>query len=616
MPPSEPAVREKPSRIDALAAWAALAACYVAYLAIFLPLLPAGGVGLGHDYSLHLPNLLAGYFFFLRNGLWSVPWFSPGECGGVPFLADLNVGYYSLPQFLTFVVDPLIAVRVTFAVFAAVGGLGAYALARARFHATRAAAVVAAVLFLFNGFYAYRVIIGHLTFHPIMLVPWLAFVLLPGRRPRTFVDDAVAAVIGGALLAYMFQAGMIHGMVPVTLAVTVVLLAHGQIFGHAWRPWVVLAGAVLVSVALSATRLTAAFAFLQNFPRTDYPLPGFASLWQALRFAAESLFWIPSVASGWNALVNTDYFLDRHEWEYGLGPAAAVLIAGGGLAVAAAWARRDDRAKRLLRALPVAIAVGAILAIPIGLNWYAPGWNAFLKGLPLLASSSSLLRWFMLYVPLAALFAGLAVDRAISAGARIPVMLAVVAAVVAFNAVSDKSFYAGQRYDARAIVAAWRSAASGGEVPAIAAIALPGDGSPAMRKALGRGDALAAGRSQLFCYQPMFGYELEHFDATSLHAGPIADVDPSGNLNLKNPACYLYPEENRCRPGADFPATGIAAATAFAAYQPFPFQVSPLQRAANWLNLAALVGCAAALGLLPLRRRRAWLRLDANPPSG
>jgi hypothetical protein len=58
------------------------------------------------------------------------------------------------------------------------------------------------VLFLFNGFYAYRIIIGHLTFHPIMLVPWLAFVLLPGRRPRTFADGAVAAVIGGALLAY------------------------------------------------------------------------------------------------------------------------------------------------------------------------------------------------------------------------------------------------------------------------------------------------------------------------------------------------------------------------------------------------------------------------------
>ncbi len=98
-------------------AWGAVALAFAAYLWIFLPLLPADGHGLGADYALHLPNLLAGYFFYLQNGLLAVPWFNPGQCGGVPFIADLNVAYYSLPQFLTFVVDPLTAVRVTFVVF-------------------------------------------------------------------------------------------------------------------------------------------------------------------------------------------------------------------------------------------------------------------------------------------------------------------------------------------------------------------------------------------------------------------------------------------------------------------------------------------------------------------
>src|SRR5213080_1554820 len=96
-----------------LFAFTALTGLVAIHAMIFLPLIPASGKGLGGDYKLHLPNLLAGYFHGLTNGPLSVPWFSPAKCGGVPFLADLNVGYYSLPQGLSFIVDPLAAVRLT-----------------------------------------------------------------------------------------------------------------------------------------------------------------------------------------------------------------------------------------------------------------------------------------------------------------------------------------------------------------------------------------------------------------------------------------------------------------------------------------------------------------------
>jgi len=587
-----------------------LAVAYAAYLAIFLPLLPADGSRLGHDYALHLPNLLAGTFFFHQNGPWQVPWFSPGQCGGVPFFADLNVGYYSVPQILALVIDPLTAVRVSFAAFAAIGGVGMYVLARARFDASRAASVAAAVVFLFNGFYVYRLAIGHLTFHPVMLTPWLAFVLLPGARSRVQSGAVVSSVLGGALFAYMFEAGTVHGIVPLALAVALILLARGQILGHAWRPWIAFAGAAIVAVALSSARLVAALAFLRDFPRSDYPLPGFADPWTALRIAFEGVFWLPPADSGWAALVNKLYLLQQHEWEYGVGPAAAMLIAAGLVAIVAAWAGKGDRGRRLLRAVPVVLGFLAILLLPVALNWYAPGWNAFLKRVPLLESSSTLIRWFALYVPLAALFAGLAIDRAFSASTRPVAMLAVAVSVLALNAFSDKRFYAGQTYDATAIIAAWRSVTTGAAGVPITALAASDTGAHVGN------NAIAEGQSQIRCYQPMFGYRLEHFDPSNLHVGPITDVDPAGNLNLKNPACYLYPGENTCRPGALFPATAIAEATAFAAYRPFAFQVSLFQRAADWLNLAALLACLAVLALAPLRRRRQPGRLDANRPPG
>jgi hypothetical protein len=590
-------------------AWMAwLAVAYAAYIAIFLPLLPADGHGLGHDYALHLPNLLAGYFYYLRNGLLAVPWFNPGQCGGVPFIADLNVGYYSLPQFLTFIVDPLAAVRATFAIFAAIGAVGTYVLIRRRFRASDAAAAVAAVLFLFNGFYAYRVIIGHLTFHPFALTPWLAVLFLPGIRSRGVARDAVAAIIGGAFLAYMFQAGMVHGMVPVALAVAVILLAHGSIAGHSWRPWRRFAAAIAVSLALSASRLVAALAFLRNFPRSEYPLPGFASLADAFHYAFLSLFWEPSPA-GLAALSNTFIVLDRHEWEYGVSLLAAGLIAVGAVAVVAAWVRNTDRGARLLRALPVIGAVAVILFLPLALNWYVPAWNAFLKEVPLLASSSSLLRWFALYIPVATLFAGLAVDRAVSPGARWLVVPAVVLLVVALNAFTSKAYYTGQHYNADAVTTAWRSATTPATVPPVTALAFRVAG-------MNSNAGVAIGHSDIDCYQPMFGYYREHLVTTNIHAGPVTDVDAAGNLNLKNPACYVFPAENACRPGDDFSVADKTAAASFVAYRSFEFRASMAQHAADWLNLAALIACAGALIVLPLRRRGAPPRLDANRDAG
>ena len=55
------------------------------YGAIFLPYLPLSSGLLGHDYALHFPNLLVGYYWALQNNYWSIPWFTPATCGGMAF---------------------------------------------------------------------------------------------------------------------------------------------------------------------------------------------------------------------------------------------------------------------------------------------------------------------------------------------------------------------------------------------------------------------------------------------------------------------------------------------------------------------------------------------------
>ena len=203
------------------AAAAALAVCFAAYLWLYLPIVPGFGSMYADDYGMHFPNLLAGYFHLLANGPLSVPWFNPAQCAGVPFLADLNVAFYSLPQLLTVFVDPANAVRATFVVAAALGAAGFHLLLRSRFAASPWAAATGAVLFLFNGFFVVRLAIGHLTFHPVMLTPWLAWAaLLPATTASrwTWRRGVLATVLVGAVFAYQFQAGMQHIVVPLVLA--------------------------------------------------------------------------------------------------------------------------------------------------------------------------------------------------------------------------------------------------------------------------------------------------------------------------------------------------------------------------------------------------------------
>jgi len=604
---------------EASRAVALVLACLGAYLWLYLPQIPASGAPWGHDYALHLPNLLAGQFWFQTNGPFAVPWFSPAQCAGVPYLGDLNVAYYSLPQWATFALGPVSAVRSTFILCAALGACGFFVLMRGPFAASPWAAATAAVLFLFSGFFTYRMIVGHLTFHPFVLSPWLAWAVLAGdARPaaRGGWRWLWPASAGGLMFAYMFHAGMVHAIPPVAIAVAVIVLVHGNVRGHRPGPWLTLSAAALVALALGAQRLSAAIAFLQNFPRDEYPLPGFSNPLDALRVVVQSLFWRPPAAAAQSLLTNLELPLERHEWEYGVGPAAALLLLAG--AASFVWRRHrflgaeSSRAQGVLVAGAIAIA----LAIPVALNWHHPQWHAFLKSQPLFGSSSNLLRWLALYAPLAAFFAGLAFDRVVPAGRmRAGAAVLVAAATIAWNWTAERSYYAAQSYSAAAVERSWRAVSAGAPVPAVTHLSVRVDGANRLLVPIDRNDDMIRGYSQLLCYQPMFGYGLERLRHGSLHPGPaLADLG-DGTLNLKNPACYQFPGANACAPGDHFRPEQREAAARFLRYQPFAFHRPWWQHVADALTMASLLLSLAALGAGALLAWRERLKAGATPGS-
>ena len=81
----------------------------VAYHLIFGAYYPLQNGLMGSDYSGALGAFTDGYLWFRTNGFLTPPWFTPSFCGGQAFFADPQSGFYSVPQFLGFVMDPLAA---------------------------------------------------------------------------------------------------------------------------------------------------------------------------------------------------------------------------------------------------------------------------------------------------------------------------------------------------------------------------------------------------------------------------------------------------------------------------------------------------------------------------
>src|SRR5512135_3628524 len=104
-----------------------------AYNAIFGAYFPLPNGLMGHDYALTMPAFEDGYLWFRNNGFLSPPWFTPSFCAGQPYFADPQSVFYSVPQFLAFVMDPLSAIHASVLLFAGLGFWGTYVLGRRTF---------------------------------------------------------------------------------------------------------------------------------------------------------------------------------------------------------------------------------------------------------------------------------------------------------------------------------------------------------------------------------------------------------------------------------------------------------------------------------------------------
>jgi hypothetical protein len=561
---------------------------------------------LGHDFSANVPWLMDGYLWISNNGIGPIPWVSPSFCAGQPFFADPQSTYFSLTQWVTLFLDPVQSVYLSVHVFLVAGLVGMYVFCRYVTATSITAAAVAAFAFGMNGFFAHRMVVGHMGYMPFMLVPFLAF-LLSVKSPNTRIWDLWLGLLSGLVLAWMLFSGLGTLMVPAVLATLALLLIAQIRLNSVWRHATLRSVvACLVALLISLSKLTLVGDLMSNFPRSQYLLPGLGSVTDVLQVVFVSLFYPSQYVYDVSAPLwrNLQVALAPHELAFGLTPiplfilviAVGYLRLRNGYTLGRMWA--DSFGKRRW-----IFMLAAVLALPLFLLYYSPSWNAILKQLPVFGSTTSPMRWLIICIPALAVLFGLALE---CLPRRNWIAAFSVAGIGLFTALEDRSFYEAQmQYDAAPVVALYKKIDAGEARPIIKGIA--GPENPIFQRNA-QMNAFTQGLSPLYCYNPLFGYRLERYKAGPLHDGPVFGSEPHGPINIRNPACLVYPKENSCESLWDsFRPDQRQQAINFVSYKPFDFEMPLRQRVANAVSwVAALLSLAAALigGIVLWMRRR------------
>ena len=532
------------------------------------------GERVGADFGYFLPWLLSGYFWFLHNGL-SIPWFTPALCAGIPHFANPQSLYYSVPQLLTFVTDPMTGIAMTTWLFAFIGFSGMWLLA-SLYTRTASICLFAALAFTFNDMFLWRTYVGHLTFQPFMLLPLVCYLLLREEQPAKRWLDAILA---GALLAYFIHAGAGVLVVPVGACLLLVLLA----LGRGTELWLRLGVALLSGSLLAFVKLVAVAYFMAQFPRTLYPLPGTDGILASIELTVRALVLPPDASTIDRLVVHHAFLIEPVELNYAVGVVPVfVLLLCGLLSVG-----NVSRLRPTWKWFPIAV----LLCLPIALDIYQPTWHAVLKALPYFGNVSSLFRWNLIYLLPAILLCVRLLD-AVRGGAN---RFAPIAAIAVIPGAFTYAPHYLQPYDPSSIVASWHLADAGAPVPPVRELdeALL-NGKRA--STVGSDDALTHGASQIVCNEPLFGYRLENFRFDAVFRGPVLG-ERDGRFNFYMPQCFLFPDANRCEKGDRFEIDRASQLVRLTEYESIDFAMPRLQQIAmrvSYLAFVLLVGVAIA----------------------
>jgi hypothetical protein len=218
----------------------------------------------GNDYAGWTTRLLDSHLYYKANGF-GIEWYTPNFGGGLPAYPNPAQLQFSLPQLVTWFINPYPAILVSTAIYVAIGFLVTYLFLIKVIELRPLSAILGADFFLINGFLIERVAIGHvnlMTF-PLIIIP--VFAILHPKIPNWIAGIFIS--ITGAVLVYSCGVYIaVIGLFSILMIFPLVFFLKPRLIS--WRKIlpVLIWGGVLTAL-LCGSKLYATMEYMRFFSR-------------------------------------------------------------------------------------------------------------------------------------------------------------------------------------------------------------------------------------------------------------------------------------------------------------------------------------------------------------
>lgn len=539
----------------------------------------------GCDYVYFVPRLLDSYVYYLNNGL-DIQWWTPSFGGGLPSYPNPQQMQFSLQQFLTFMMNPWLAINATIVFFTIIGYYSMIFLFSKIFRFPKESAILGAVLFSVTGIFIERLAAGQISYFMVHLLPLLVILLLYDPFPIPIAATGLALIFaclihsGGFYLVVFFS---------FSASITVVLysLLFEMNFSHIRRLFATCFIGFILGTLLNSSKFVAVASFMRFFPR-HVSDTFHVSIWKALLGILGQLFFAP-VALFHNRLYIGNilrYFTGAHlglwELDIGLSP----IILGIFLSSLVLW-------KKTLRIVKTTIPKQkfGLFILLVALIWITVEFSIargyiywFLKQLPVIRSLRANMRFVLVFIlPLTIfclyLYKSLTEQTTLHFLGRInlSLLLAFIAIIVYSGYIRMPIREGCIKFNISQSIRDWDTIRRHHDRYRVKYVGRTG----------GDSRVFLLKTSNLYPYEPIFD-PAETF-APKIKAGLVEEND-GRFFNLTNPASLVFPEENELAPFERISLSDAENFEKFVTYQRPNWKLSRIQHLSNHISLWTLIG--------------------------
>lgn len=541
----------------------------------------------GHDFAYFIPRLIDTHLHYQINGV-EIQWYTPSFGGGLPAYPNPQHIQFSLPQFLTELINPWVAALASIAIFAMIGYCFTYYFFRCILSLHWTASALGALFFVANGFFIEHMAAGHL---PYQTFPLLTVIIVALFAP-TLSPLAAGIVISLVLSVLIHEAGFYLTVVfalSLWISLPILYLICPSIFK--WKRLLIsLTIGVVFTLMLTGSKIFAVYSFLRFFPREMYDHYD-VSLIQGLAGLLMQLAGTMTAAPLYRLLgidVNLFPYLLKYltgspygiwELDVSLSPVLLGILYVGAIKYAVNRRNRprtplETRQWIAIGLLALAIWVTAEFALARGFLY------PLLRNLPFMRSMHVNVRFASAFIFPLSMLGAILVDRwAHSRSSTKTVAVYLVLNLLSLAALAAYFLYSEdvqeRAYDITTALNTYQAIQQGNTFP-VERIARVSDT-----------DAFLQQASSLLPYEPIFGYSLEDF-APEVRQGSVSEIN-NGYFNMTDPTGFVFPEVNHTRP---FERIAVEEKNAFETFirrgQP-DWKIPLAQKILNWLSIVTLI---------------------------